>query len=132
MSKTKLERIEELNERIEQIKNRQRELKQQHKRQERKNRTKRLCQRMGLFESMLPETITLTDEHFKSFLEKTILSKSASKLLSALLTEQNTTAAAPIRVSAAAQGNATPANKTPYTTQHNGEDEGEDGARATG
>jgi len=30
MSKTKLERIEELNERIEQIKNRQRELKQQH------------------------------------------------------------------------------------------------------
>ena len=55
MSKTKLERIEELNERIEQIKNRQKELKQQHNKHERKDRTKRLCQRMGLFKSMLPD-----------------------------------------------------------------------------
>ncbi|MCL2146734.1 MAG: hypothetical protein FWH52_02895 [Synergistaceae bacterium] len=51
--------------------------------------TKSLCQSMGLFESMFPDTINPADEHFKSFLENTILSEVASKLLSVLLTEQN-------------------------------------------
>jgi hypothetical protein len=30
---------------------------------------------MGLFESMLPDTIALTDEQFKTFLEKTVANR---------------------------------------------------------
>ena len=130
-----MKKIESIKEEIEHLKNRQKRLRQQYNAQERKDRTKRLCRRMGLFESMLPETIPLTDDLFKSFLEKTILSEYARKHLSALLTEQNATAAAPIHASVAAQGNATTADKSPHTAQHNGEDEGADGgngARVTG
>ena len=43
-----------------------------------------LCKRGGLCESLLPETITLTDEQFKVFLEKTILTVYAQKILSEL------------------------------------------------
>ncbi|WWR17509.1 DUF3847 domain-containing protein [Lachnospiraceae bacterium JLR.KK008] len=40
--------------------------------QERKDRAKRLCRRRGLFESLVPDTIPLTEEQFKTFLEKTV------------------------------------------------------------
>lgn len=39
--------------------------------QEYKDRTKCLCRRMGLFESLVPDTTPLAEEKFKSFLEKT-------------------------------------------------------------
>jgi len=71
MAKTTVEKIEGINQEIEQLKNRQKQLQQKHKSEERKARTKRLCSRAGLLESMLPDTITLTDEQFKLFLEKT-------------------------------------------------------------
>jgi TolA-binding protein len=102
MAKTLDEKIESVKAEIEQLRNREKQLWQQHKAQERKDRTRRLCQRIGLFESLLPESITLTDEHFKSFLEKTILSESAKRLLSEL-SVRSATAAAPIRAGAAAQ-----------------------------
>ena len=72
MTKTRLEKIAEIDEQIKQSRNRQKELRQKHNAKERKDRTRRLCQRMGLFESLLPGTITLSDDSFKSFLEKTI------------------------------------------------------------
>ncbi len=50
----------------------------------RKDRTKRLCKRMGLFESMLPDTITLTDEQFQIFLEKTIITEHSHRILDRL------------------------------------------------
>ena len=50
------------------IENQRKKLIQEQKQQERKDRTKRLCKRMGLFESMLPESISLTDEQFQIFL----------------------------------------------------------------
>ena len=73
MAKTKQEKIASIQEQIQQLKNQEKQLLQQQKEQERKDRTKRLCKHMGLFESLLPDTITLTDEHFKTFLEKTVL-----------------------------------------------------------
>ena len=71
MAKTKIERISNLEEQIKQLENQRKQLIQKHKQDERKARTKRLCQRMGLLESMLPDTIPLTDEQFKTFLERT-------------------------------------------------------------
>jgi len=40
---------------------------QEQKEQERKDRTNRLCKRMGLFEKLLPDCITLTEEQFQTF-----------------------------------------------------------------
>ena len=69
MSKTRVERIANIDDVIAQLKNRQKQLQQQQNAQERKARTNRLCRRGGLWESLLPDTITLTDEQFKVFLE---------------------------------------------------------------
>jgi len=66
------EKIESLKTEIQQLENHRKQLVQQQKEQERKARTKRLCKRAGLLESLLPETITLTDEQFDIFLKRTI------------------------------------------------------------
>ena len=73
MAKTKIEKIRGIEEQIQQLENERKRLLQQHKEQERKARTNRLCKRGGLLEKMLPDTITLTDEQFQTFMEKTML-----------------------------------------------------------
>ena len=73
MAKTRLEKIESIKTEITQLENQRKRLLQAEKEQERKDRTRRLCKRAGLMESMLPDTISLTDEQFKIFLEKTII-----------------------------------------------------------
>ena len=88
MTKTRTEKIESIQDQIAQLENQRKRLVQQQKEQERKDRTKRLCKRMGLFESMLPETITLTDGQFKTFLEKTVNTEHSRRIL-ADLTAQN-------------------------------------------
>jgi hypothetical protein len=62
MSKTIAEKIASKRELIQQLKNEEKQLVQKQKLQNRKDRTKRLCSRHGLLESMLPEIITITDE----------------------------------------------------------------------
>lgn len=81
MAQTKIEKIVSIEQEIKQLKERQKQLLQQHNLQERKDRTKRLCRRMGLLESMLPNTVPLTEEQFKAFLEKTVLTDFAQKIL---------------------------------------------------
>jgi len=125
MAKTRTERIDSIDEQIKQLANQRKQLIQKEKSQERKDRTRRLCQRMGLFEKMLPESITLTDDLFQTFLEKTILTDQSRRILDGL-TAQNTAAAAPIRASAAAQSAATPAKKSTVMAQHSGKDEDAD------
>lgn len=39
---------------------------------------------MGLFESMLPESISLTDEQFQIFLEKTVATEHSRRILDGL------------------------------------------------
>lgn len=78
------QQIEAAQEEIRQKENRLKELLQKHKEQERKDRTKRLCSRMGLFESMLPDSISLTDEQFKTFLEKTVVTEHSRRILGGL------------------------------------------------
>ena len=79
MAKTKIEKIAGIEEEIRQLENKRRQLVQAQKAQERKDRTKRLCKRMGLFESL-----SLTDEQFQIFLEKTVLTEQSRRILDGL------------------------------------------------
>jgi hypothetical protein len=79
--KTLNEQITAAQEEIRQREARLKELLQKHKIQERKDRTHRLCERGGYLESILPDTIPLTDEQFKTFLDKTLLTDHAQRIL---------------------------------------------------
>ena len=84
MAKTRTEKIENIQIEIQQLENQRKKLIQQEKEQERKDRTKRLCKRAGLLESLVPDTITFTDEQFESFLKRTIASDYARRIISEL------------------------------------------------
>ena len=132
MPKTKLEKIAGIEEEIRQLENRRRQLVQEQKAQERKDRTKRLCRRMGLFESLIPDSIPLTEEQFKTFLEKTVAAEHGRKLLDEM-TAQNAARAATEGAETAAQGNTRRQNR-PYSPRgrHRREHERGRGARVTG
>lgn len=119
MSKTKAEKIATIELQMTQLENQRKKLIQEKKQQERKDRTKRLCKRMGLFESMLPESISLTDEQFQMLLEKTIATEQSRRILDGLTV----------------QPSIPPSAKPTFSeTQDNADEDedGEDGARVTG
>ena len=87
MSQTQTNKIANIEDKIAQLENQRKQLIQKQKTAERKARTKRLCQRMGLFESMLPDSISLTDEQFKAFLEKTTANDFGRRTLAKLTTQ---------------------------------------------
>jgi len=128
MAKTKAEKITSIEEEIRQLENRRRQLVQEQKAQERRDRTKRLCRRMGLFESLVPDSIPLTEEQFKTFLEKTVMTEHSRRILDEL-TAQN---AAIEGAETAAQGNTRPTAKTAHTPQESREDTDADGGVAQG
>jgi hypothetical protein len=125
-TKTRLEKIAELEEQITNIRKRQQKERQKHNKAERTARTRRLCERMGLIESMLPETIPLTADNFKIYLEKTICTDNSRRILDGLLTAQTAATPTPEGAGSAARVVPTPASKTPQTAQENGEDEDTD------
>ena len=131
MAKTKLEKIAGIEEEIRQLENKRKQLVQEQKAQERKDRTKRLCRRMGLFESLVPDSISLTEEQFKTFLEKTVAAEHGRKLLDEL-TAQNAARAAGQGAETAAQVNIRPAVKTAHTPQESREDGDAYGGAAQG
>ena len=85
---TLTEQIERAKEDIKQETNKLKLLNQKNKEQERKARNHRLCKWGGYLESKLPEVITLTDEQYYSFLEKTLFTDHARRILAGL-TERN-------------------------------------------
>lgn len=134
MARTRTERIAEIKAERERLANKAKELLQAQRAQDRKDRTKRLCRRMGLFESLLPETITLTDEQFQSFLEQTVTTEQGRKLL-AEMKPQDTAADAQESAGTAKPATTTPAPEPATTAQASGADEGKDegnGARVRG
>ena len=131
MPKTKLEKIAGIEEEIRQLENRRRQLVQEQKAQERKDRTKRLCRRMGLFESLIPDSIPLTEEQFKTFLEKTVAAEHGRKLLDEM-TALNAARAATEGAETAAQGNTRPAAKTAHTAHEGGTGGSMNGGAAQG
>ena len=67
---------------------------QEQKEQERKDRTNRLCKRMGFIEKLLPDTIPLTEEQFKTFVEQTIATDHSRRILDGLTAQNAATAPA--------------------------------------
>ena len=74
---------------------------------------------MGLFEKLLPDTIPLTEEQFKTFLEKTVLTEYSRRILDGL-TAQNAATAPAHGAEAAVQGNTLSTVKTAHTAQEGG------------
>lgn len=94
MAKTKAEKIADIEMQMAQLENQRKKLIQQQKQQERTDRKKRHCKRMGLFESLLPETIQLTDEQFRFFLEQTVANVQGRNLLDGLAAQNAATGTA--------------------------------------
>lgn len=82
---------------------------------------------MGLFEKLLPDTIPLTEEQFKTFVEQTIATEHSRRVLDGL-TAQNAAAAPAQGTETAGRDNTQPAAKTAYTAQ----EDGADGSEAQG
>ena len=81
MPRTTIEKIESVQAQIQQLENERKRLMQQKKEQERKDRTKRLIERGAILESLVPGAAAFTNEQIKAFLEKTVGSDSARKIL---------------------------------------------------
>ena len=134
MAKRRLEKIADYEEQIAQIRNRQRQERQKLSKEERNARTRRLCSRHGLLEKMLPEIITITDEQYKTFLEKAVLSDNSRRILDGL-TKQTAATPTPPSAGSAAQSVPTPASKPAQTDEDGATDGGEErgnGARVNG
>ena len=131
MAKTKIEKIASIDEEIRQLTNKKKRLIQEQKEQERKDRTNRLCKRMGFIEKLLPDTIPLNEEQFMTFVEQTIATDHSRRILDGL-TAQNAARANPEGAETTAQGNTRPAAKTAHTPQESHEDGGADGGAAQG
>ena len=80
-TKTTGERIDTLQEKIQQLENEKKRLLQKQKTDEKKARDHRLCKRGAYLESIVPDTIPLTDEQFYQFLDKTLKTDFARKIL---------------------------------------------------
>ena len=94
---------------------------QEQEEQERKDRTNRLCKHMGFIEKLLPDTIPLTEEQFKTFVEQTIATEHSRRILDGL-TAQNAATAPAQGAGTAGRGNTQPAAKTAQTAQEDGAD----------
>ena len=82
--KSTAERIAEAELKKEQLANEIKRLERQHKEEERKARTKRLCNRGGKVEKLLPELITLPEEQFEIFVNTVLLTPHTRKILKEL------------------------------------------------
>ena len=121
MAKTKAEKIAGIDEEIRQLTNKKKRLIQEQKEQERKDRTNRLCKRMGFIEKLLPDTIPLTEEQFKTFVEQTIATDHSRRILDGL-TAQNAATAPAQGAGAAGRDNTQPTVKAAHTAQEDGAD----------
>jgi len=97
MSKTKttVEKIDDIKTKIEQLQNEQKRLLQIQKKKERDARTKRLIERGAILESLMNSTgisaADFTNEQIKSFLEKTVTSDYARKILAGFTAQKDKT-----------------------------------------
>lgn len=123
MAKTKIEKIASIDEEIRQLTNKKKRLIQEQKEQERKDRTNRLCKRMGFIEKLLPDTIPLNEEQFMTFVEQTIATEHSRRILDGL-TAQNAATAPAQGAGTAEQGNTLSATKTAQTAQEDDADGG--------
>jgi hypothetical protein len=88
-----MERIAEQKAKMEQMENELKQLLHRQKEEERKARTRRICQRGGLLEKLLPDTIPLTEGQMLAFFEKTLLTHFARRALADVTAQSGETPA---------------------------------------
>ena len=86
MAKTTTEKIESIQTQIQQLENERKRLLQQRKADERKARTKRLIERGAILESFILGAENFSNEQIKAFLEKTLRTDYAHKILERMRT----------------------------------------------
>ena len=133
-TKTTAEKIAEQRTRMEQIQNEINRLLRLEKEEARKARNHRISKRGAHLESLLPDTIMLSDKRFFSFLEKTVANDFGRRTLATLVAEQERDNAAD-SASATARENKTPTAKPAQTAKPPSEADGNgtgDAARQAG
>ena len=73
---------------MEQMQNEMKRLQNQHRAEERRARTHRICKRGGLIESLLPDTIGLSDERFSDFIKRSTANDHGRKALAEFVAAQ--------------------------------------------
>ena len=129
-NKTTAEKIAEQRTKMEQIQNEINRLLRLEKEEARKARTHRLCERGGIVEKLLPDLIRLNKEQFDTFVQKTLLSGYAEKILRELVSPEQ-----PKDKTDIVQSGKTPAAKPAQTTATSDGADGsgtEDAARQAG
>ena len=89
MTKSKTEKIADIEQQIAQLQNSKKRLLQQHKEQERKARTHRLIERGAFLESLIDGAENFTMEQIKELLKKTVGSTYGAKIIAEIKTKGN-------------------------------------------
>jgi NCAIR mutase (PurE)-related protein len=118
--KTTSEKIEAAKIEKQQAEARIKKLLQEQKAEERKIRNHRLCKRGGLVEKLLPDLSRLTDEQFDTFVQKTLMSGFAEKILRGLVPPESESNAEPEVVADTVQNNDGDAAKTEVSSRNVG------------
>jgi len=116
--KTTAERIEAMRTEKAQVEAEIKRLQNLHKAEERKKRNHRICKRGGLIESLMPDTIGLSDERFNDFIKRTTANDYGRKTLATLVAEQEKEDAA--NSSGGTDGGDAPAEPTTIATAQGG------------
>jgi hypothetical protein len=69
------EQVQSVRDKIQELQNREKQLLNQQREADRKARTKRLIERGAIMESVLPNSIALTNDQFKALLEEMVANK---------------------------------------------------------
>ncbi len=86
MARTNTEKIANIQEQITQLENQKKRLIQAQRAEDRKARTRRLIERGAILESQIDGADALTNDQIKLFLEKTIKTEYARRILQSLKT----------------------------------------------
>jgi len=122
-NKTTAEKIAEQRTKIAQMENEMKRLLQLQKEEARKARNHRISKRGAHLESLLPDTIMLSDKRFFTFLEKTVANDFGRRTLATLVAEQARDNAAD-GASVTARESKTPAAKPSQTAEPPSEADG--------
>ena len=85
MAKSRTEKIASFDEQIAKLQDQRKKERQRQQQEERKAKERRYKKRHELLESALPEVISLTDEQYKTFLERAIANDTVRKIISNIL-----------------------------------------------
>lgn len=90
-TKTTTQKIDSIKNQIQQLENQKKQLLQKQRAADRKARTKRLIERGAILESLIPGADKYTNEQIKDFLEKTVITETARRILDGFIVQDTET-----------------------------------------